>query len=100
MLRNITIEDLYQFKQVSRPRISPDGQRVAFGVTTIDARKQEYHSSIWIATTDGGETKRFTGGGSSAQSPSWSPDGRWLAFVTDREGEPAGKEQAEQKKQR
>jgi len=100
MLRNITIEDLYQFKQVSRPRISPDGLRVAFGVTTIDARKQEYHSSIWIASTDGGETKRFTGGGSSAQSPSWSPDGRWLAFVTDREGEPAGKEQAEQKKQR
>ena len=54
MLRSITIEDLYQFKQVSRPRISPDGQRVAFVVTTIDERKQEYHSSIWIASTDGG----------------------------------------------
>src|SRR5206468_4979112 len=99
MLRSITIEDLYQFKQVSRPRISPDGQRVAFVVTTIDERKQEYHSSIWIAATDGGEAKRFTGGASNAHRPNWSPDGRWLAFVTDREGEPAGKDQTEQKKQ-
>src|SRR6266581_1854617 len=100
MLRSITLEDLYQFKQVSRPRISPDGQRVAFVVTTIDERKQEYHSSIWIASTDGGETKRFTSGASNAYSPGWSPDGRWLAFVADREGEPAGKDQAEQNKQR
>ncbi|HXL36891.1 MAG TPA: S9 family peptidase [Ktedonobacteraceae bacterium] len=98
MLRNITIEDLYQFKQVSRPRISPDGQRVAFVITTIDERKQEYHSSIWIVSTDGGEAKRFTGGASNAHSPNWSPDGKWLAFVTDREGEPVGKVQAEQKK--
>ncbi len=99
MLRYITIEDLYQFKQVSRPRISPDGQRVAFVVTTIDERKQDYHSSIWIASTDGGEAKRFTGGASNAHSPNWSPDGRWLAFVTDREGEPVAKDQTEQKKQ-
>src|SRR5437660_1040382 len=99
MLRYITTEDLYQFKQVSRPRISPDGQRVAFVVTTIDERKQEYHSSIWIASTDGGEAKRFTGGASNAHSPNWSPDGRWLAFVTDREGEPVAKDQTEQKKQ-
>jgi len=99
-LRNITIEDLYQFKQVSRPRISPDGQRVAFVITTIDERKQEYHSSIWIVSTDGGEAKRFTGGASNAHSPNWSPDGNWLGFVTDREGEPVGKVQAEQKKQK
>src|SRR5438132_4146427 len=99
MLQYITIEDLYQFKQVSRPRISPDGQRVAFVVTTIDERKQDYHSSIWIASTDGGEAKRFTGGASNAHSPNWSPDGRWLAFVTDREGEPVAKDQTEQKKQ-
>jgi dipeptidyl aminopeptidase/acylaminoacyl peptidase len=97
-LRNITIEDLYQFKQVSKPRISPDGQRIAFVITTIDEGKQEYHSSIWIVSTDSGEVKRFTGGVSNAHSPSWSPDGQWIAFVTDRESDSGSVDQSEQKK--
>src|SRR6266581_838682 len=97
-LRNITIEDLYQIKLVSKPRISPNGLRVAFVVTTIDEGKQEYRSSIWMVSTDEGEAKRFTTGAANAHSPSWSPDGRWLAFVTEREGEPSGKDEKEQKK--
>ena len=96
--RNITIEDLYRLKPVSKPRISPDGQRVAFVVTTIDERKLEYRSSIWMVSTEGGEAKRFTTGPANTYSPSWSPDGRWLAFVSEREGEPAGKDEKEQKK--
>src|SRR5205085_2791908 len=90
MSRSITIEDLYQFKFLSRPRISPDGQRVAFVVTTIDERKHEYRSSIWIVPSEEGEAKRFTGGIANAHTPSWSPDGRWLAFVTERQGEDPG----------
>jgi dipeptidyl aminopeptidase/acylaminoacyl peptidase len=99
MSRSITIEDLYAIKFLSRPRISPDGQRVAFVVTTIDERKHEYRSSIWVAPTAGGEARRFTGGTANAHSPCWSPDGRWLAFVSDREGEPGGKNAQEQKQQ-
>ena len=98
-VRNISIEDLYRLRPVSKPRISPDGQRVAFVVTTIDERKYEYHSSIWVVSTDGGEAKRFTTGLANAHSPSWSPDGRWLAFVSEREGEPANQDEKEQKKQ-
>src|SRR5216684_2701241 len=97
MSRSITIVDLYQFKFLSRPRISPDGQRVAFVVTTIDDRKYEYRSSIWIVSSAGGEAKRFTAGPANTHSPTWSPDGRWLAFVSEREGEPAGKDDKEQK---
>jgi dipeptidyl aminopeptidase/acylaminoacyl peptidase len=99
MSRSITIEDLYQFKFLSRPRISPDGQRVAFVVTTIDERTYEYRSSIWIAPSEGGEAKRFTSGPANTKSPVWSPDGRWLAFVSEREGEASGKDEKEQKKQ-
>ncbi len=40
--RSMTIEDLYQFKFLGKPRISPDRQRVAFAVTTIDESKHEY----------------------------------------------------------
>jgi dipeptidyl aminopeptidase/acylaminoacyl peptidase len=97
MSRSITIEDLYQFKFLSKPRISPDGERVAFVVTTIDERKYEYRSSIWMVPTAGGEAKRLTGGTGNAHSPSWSPDGRWLAFVSDREGEIPTRDASEQK---
>ncbi len=99
MSRKITIDDLYLFKQVSRPRISPDGQQVAYVVTTIDKSTQQYCSSIWISSVAGGEDRRFTGGASNAHGPCWSPDGKWLAFVTDRESESARKEQVESKKQ-
>ena len=99
MSRSITIEDLYAIQFLSRPRIAPDGRRVAFVVTTIDEGKHEYRSSVWVAPTGGGEATRFTGGTANAHSPCWSPDGRWLAFVTDREGELTSKDDQEQKKQ-
>jgi dipeptidyl aminopeptidase/acylaminoacyl peptidase len=99
MSRSITIEDLYAIQFLSRPRISPDGRRVAFVLTTIDEGTHEYRSSIWVAPSEGGEATRFTGGTANAHSPCWSPDGRWLAFVTDREGELTSKDAQEQKKQ-
>jgi len=100
MSRTITIEDLYKINFLSKPRISPDGQRVAFVVTTIDERKHEYLSSIWVMPTAGGEARRFTSSAANAHSPCWSPDGRWLAFISDREGErePADKDKKEQGK--
>jgi len=87
MPRSIIIEDLYRFKFVSRPRLSPDGLRVAFVVTTIDERAHAYRSAIWMMPVAGGEATRLVSGPYNAQGPVWSPDGRWLAFVSDREGE-------------
>lgn len=98
MSRLITVDDLYKMKFVSRPRIAPDGQRVAFVVTTIDEKKHEYRSAIWVAPTDGGEARRFTAGLANTSSPAWSPDGRYLAFVSEREGELADKEGKDAKK--
>lgn len=98
MSRPITVEDLYRIKFLNAPRISPDGRRVAFVVTTIDERTYAYRSAIWLVTTEGEETKRFISGQGNAHSPCWSPDGRWLAFVSDREGEQAGKDDKEKKR--
>ncbi|HEV2582524.1 MAG TPA: hypothetical protein VGT44_16825, partial [Ktedonobacteraceae bacterium] len=68
--------------------MSPDGLRVAYVNTTIDAGKHAYRSSIWVIPAEGGEARCFTSTVANAHSPAWSPDGRWLAFVSDREGEP------------
>lgn len=98
MTRSITIEDLYKVKFASRPRISPDGQRVAYVVTTIDGQAHKYRSSIWIAPIAGGEARRFTAGPANANDPQWSPDGRWLAFVSERKGEQSGTSSDEKQK--
>ncbi len=85
--RTMAIEDLYKLAVVMRPQIAPDGSRVAYVVTTIDEVRHEYRSAIWVAAVEGGEARRLTGGPANAGSPVWSPDGRWLAFVSTRVGE-------------
>src|SRR5579884_3820670 len=98
MLRSITTEDLYSIKFLSRPRISPNGQHVAYVVTTIDEYRHEYRSAIWMAPTAGGEPKLFTTGSANASNPTWSPDGRWLAFVSNREADLTNIDPKKQKK--
>jgi dipeptidyl aminopeptidase/acylaminoacyl peptidase len=83
----VTAEDYFSFEFISDPQISPDGQWVAYTVATIDQKVNKRVSRIWIASVDGTHpTVPFTGDTNSSTSPRWSPDGRFLAFLSARDG--------------
>jgi len=94
----MTAEDLYAFRFLADAQLSPDGERVAFVVRTVAPERDGYRSAIWLVPFDGSkEATRFTSGSGQDAQPRWSPDGRTLAFLSDR-GVPAEKADGKGKK--
>src|SRR5437667_2091905 len=87
--RNITERDLFNFNWIGDPQVAPDGSRVAFVKVTVNDKRDGYNTSIWVVSTDKGETKQLTSG-TRDSSPRWSPDGKYLVFVRvpEKDGRP------------
>lgn len=87
--RPMTIRDLIVAVRVADPQISPNGQSVAFVRTTTDPASGKRNADIWIAAADQvSSAKPLITGDKSETTPRWSPEGRQLAFIATRDGDP------------
>ena len=81
-----TIDDLIKLQTAGNVSVSPDGKYAAYTVREADFDQNAFVTRIWLADTGSGKRWQVTRGKKSAESPRWSPDSRWLAFTSDRDG--------------
>src|SRR5262245_3098590 len=74
--RPMKVDDLFRFKRVSDPQVSPDGKLVAYVVGTVDLEKNGSSSTIWLAPVEGGRPRQLTNTSKKDRHPRWSPDGK------------------------
>jgi dipeptidyl aminopeptidase/acylaminoacyl peptidase len=80
-------EDLYRLRIATDPRLSPDGRWTAVTLQVVAPGYDGYRQAIWLVPTDqgaDGPPRQLTLGSQADHSPRFSPDGRSLAFISDR----------------
>lgn len=85
--RRITPEDLYRFKLISDCKISPDGDHIVYCLHRVEKKTEKKFANLWIVPTDGGSARQFTYGDHSDTQPRWTPDGKEIAFISNRKDE-------------
>ena len=85
--RTLTPDDINALREVDDPQVSPDGDSVAYTVRTADLVKDKRITHLWMASWDGQRTLQLTQGEHSEHTPRWSPDGKYVSFLTARGGD-------------
>ena len=85
--RNLTVDDYFRIKDVEDAQISPDGKWVAYVVATHDVKEDKDKKRIWMNSTSSGDAIALTNEDANSTHPRWSPDGKYLGFLSERGNE-------------
>jgi dipeptidyl aminopeptidase/acylaminoacyl peptidase len=81
--RLIAAEDLYDLEIVPDSQISPDGESIIFVIQRVDKKTEKKYSNLYLISR-GSQPSQFTYGNQSNFHPRWKPDGKQIAFLSNR----------------
>lgn len=83
--RRVTAEDLYKLQSITNPKLAPSNEEAVFMRTQIDEENQKYYAQLFHIALKTGEVTQWTFEKERVSSPKWSPDGKQIAFLSDRD---------------
>ncbi len=83
--RKIRPGDIYRLQTLSDAQVSPEGGWIAYVLSTVDSAKDKRNSDIWMVSWDGQSSIQLTHSPDGESSPRWSPDGKYISFVSSRQ---------------
>ncbi|HEV2616107.1 MAG TPA: hypothetical protein VGU63_05800, partial [Candidatus Acidoferrales bacterium] len=93
----LTLDVFFNSVSFSSVRISPNGQNVVIGTTRADWAANRFRQDLWLYRTSDGVLIPLTQSGRDS-APQWSPDGRWIAFLSERPKEQNSESEKDEKK--